>query len=95
MRLQLVLTVQPREGRMRFYNAVVDAPRAPSVGDDVALARYAGSTPDSSPLTARVTAVQWTDLSFEAATVFLRADDAAVSLDTLLQAERWTDEDPD
>lgn len=80
---------------MRFYSAVVDADRAPSVGDDVAVARYANTTPGSSPITAKATAVHWTDLLFTSAIVHLHTDNYAVSGATLVDPERWTDEDPE
>ncbi len=95
MRVALALTVQPRTGRIRFFNYSSDVAQLPRVGDTVAVARYPNATADSSPITAQVTAVQWTDLRFGTAIVYLNSDEPAISLTTLLDAGNWVDEDPD
>lgn len=79
---------------MRFFNTDTQAVHAPRVGDSLAVARWRDSSPESSPITAEVTAVRWNDLDFQAATVFLRGTEAAIDFATLTGGSaRWVDED--
>lgn len=93
MQIRVALTVQARGQLMRFYNCMVEAERLPQVGDTVAVGRYPGTSPGSSPLTARVTAVQWEDVTFSGATLFLDSDNEAVNMESLDSVAAWVDEE--
>lgn len=95
MRVVLSLTVQPPEGRDRFFRYMTETRRAPSVGDYVDIGRYPNTSPGSSAISATVTAVTWPDLTFEEAVVSLHTSERLVSLETLSDGDHWVDEDPE